>query len=199
MVNLDVAELRPKIDLEGRFVDFSLLRTTLSVPAIAKDACVELSDPTYEGESRGKCPKCGKQRSLAVNVNTSRFYCFAKDCSFKGGGAIDFFARLNNVSAKEASHLLACAYGITPYSSEPMPEQTEKPNPSVRGGDVESREAGPVKDNELEYVRRKDFDDLKARFERLSSIVWVHMLENDRPGGIASEYDPPLTKHHSTQ
>ncbi len=31
---------------------------------------------------------------------------------------IDFCAKLYEVSAKEASHLLACAYGIQPYTQE---------------------------------------------------------------------------------
>ncbi len=34
---------------------------------------------------------------------------------------IDFFSKLNEVPAKEASHLLACAYGIQPYSQEEAP------------------------------------------------------------------------------
>ena len=50
-----------------------------------------------------------------------------------------------------------------------------------------------------EWLRGSEFDDLKARFERLSKFVWTHMLQNDAPGGIADEYDPPLTNHHFTQ
>ncbi len=51
-------------------------------------------------------------------MNTNRFNCFAKNCVLKGGGVIDFFAKLYEVPAKEASHLLACAYGIQPYTQE---------------------------------------------------------------------------------
>ena len=112
MVNLDVGELRSKIDINGLYVDFGILRSALNISTVAKDSGISLSEPTYEGESRGKCPKCGKQRSLSLNINTNRFYCFTKNCAFKGGGAIDFFARLNDTSAEDASHPLPCAYGI---------------------------------------------------------------------------------------
>jgi len=115
MVTLVVAELRPKLDMNGLFVDFNVIRTALSVKTITGNLGVSLSLPTEEGECRGKCPKCAKDRSFALNVNTNRFNCFAKGCNLKGGGAIDFFAKLNEVTAKEASHLLACAYGIQPY------------------------------------------------------------------------------------
>ena len=126
MVNLDVAELRAKIDLEGKYVEFNLLRTTLSAATLVKDLGVSLSDSTKEGECRGKCPKCGKERSFSFSVNTNRFNCFAKGCALKGGGAIDFFARLFDVSAKEASHLLACAYGIQPYAQEDAPMEPSR-------------------------------------------------------------------------
>lgn len=118
MVNLDVAELRSKLDLEGKFVNFNLLRSALTVPKIVSDLDVDLSEPTKEGECRARCPKCGKDRSFAVNTNSNRFICFAKGCALKGGGVIDFYAKLYGVSAKEASHLLACAYGIQPYAQE---------------------------------------------------------------------------------
>ena len=129
MVNLDVEEPRSKIDLNNLYVDFGILRNALSVITVAKDSGISLSEPTFEGEFRGKCPKCGKQRSLAVNINTNRFNCFTKSCAFKGGGAIDFFARLNETSAKGASHLLACAYGIQPYCAGPIPESNGKTEP----------------------------------------------------------------------
>jgi hypothetical protein len=43
------------------------------------DLNVSLTEATKEGECRAKCPKCGKDRSFALNVNTNRFNCFAKD------------------------------------------------------------------------------------------------------------------------
>ncbi len=118
MVNLDTAELRLNLDLEGKYVDFSLLRTSLTVTKLIEDLQIALSEPSKEGECRGKCPKCDRDRSFSLNIKTSRFNCFAKGCALKGGGVIDFFARLNEVPAKEASHLLACAYGIPPYNQE---------------------------------------------------------------------------------
>jgi hypothetical protein len=195
MKKLDVAELRPKIDMDGLYVDFAVLRTGLSVANVARDSGVDLSSPTFEGECRGTCPKCKKEKSFTVNINTNRFNCFGKGCNLKGGGVIDFFSKLNEVSAKDASHLLAYAYGIQPYSSVPVAEENRKPKPNaqVNGNGVESPPGNRG------AVTRAEFDDLNAGFERLCRIVWTYMLENDAPGGIAEEYDPPLTKHHVTQ
>ena len=123
MVNLDAAEQRLKLDLDGKYVDFNLLRTALTVVKVAGDLGIKLTEPTKEGERRGKCPKCGKDRSFCLNANTSRFKCFAKGCNLKGGGVIDFCAKLYEMSAKESSHLLAYAYGVQPYDSdEPVGE-----------------------------------------------------------------------------
>src|ERR1700709_719747 len=116
MVNLDPAELRLHLDLEGKYVDFGVIRTFLTVPNIVRDLDIFLSEANKDGESRGACPKCGKEKSFSINVNTNRFRCFAKGCLFKGGGVIDFFAGLYLVSAKEASHMLAFVYGIQPYN-----------------------------------------------------------------------------------
>lgn len=112
MIQLDIKELRSKLDLDGKYVDFSILRTSLPVEKLVRDLDVKLTEATKEGECRGICPKCKKERSFALNVNTNRFNCFTKGCFLKGGGVIDFFAKLYEVTAKEASHLLACAYGI---------------------------------------------------------------------------------------
>jgi len=117
MVNLDAAELRSKIDLESKYVDFAILRATLSVVKVVKDLNISLNDPN-KGECRGTCPKCQKEKSFSVNINTNRFNCFARGCTLKGGGVIDFFAKLFEVPAKEASHLLAYVYGIQPYAQE---------------------------------------------------------------------------------
>jgi hypothetical protein len=118
MINLDAAELRSKLGLETKYVDFSLIRASLTVTALVADLNIFLSEPTEEGECRGKCPKCGKDRSFVLNVETNRFNCFAKGCNLKGGGVIDFFSKFAEVTAKEASHLLACAYSIEPYAKD---------------------------------------------------------------------------------
>lgn len=193
MFKLDVVELRPKIDMEGRYADFGQIRSLLSVSTVAEDSGVHFSDPSFEGEMRGRCPACGKDKSLAVNINTNRFNCFGKGCILKGGGVIDFFSKLNSITSKEACHLLSCAYGLPPYSSESEPVKPKDINPTIRDNGVESTPApnGPV--------TRSEFNDLKARFDRLSTFFWSYMLEHDDPGGIAEEYDPPLTKHHVTQ
>jgi len=118
MVDLDIAELRSKIDLEGKYVDFSVLRTALTVDKVTIDLDINLSDPNKQGECRGACPKCQKEKSFSLNINTNQFNCFARGCTLKGGGVIDFCAKLYEVSAKEASHLIAYAYGIQPYTQE---------------------------------------------------------------------------------
>ena len=203
MQKLDLAELRSKIDLEGMYVDFAILRSALTVANVARDSGVQLSEPTFDGECRGKCPKCKKEKSFTVNINTNRFNCFGKGCKLKGGGVIDFFSRLNEVSAKDSSHLLACAYGIQPYSSEPVAEQNgngnRNPNPQLNGKEegpeqVSAASAPTVKN--MEAVTRSEFEDLKAKVERLSNFMWTYILET--PDGIADEYDPPLTKYHVT-
>jgi hypothetical protein len=116
MVNLDVVKLRSEIDVEKKYVDFSLIRASLTVTTLVGDLNISLSEPTKEGECRGKCPKCEKARSFVLNASTNRFNCFAKGCNLKGGGVIDFYSKLTEVTAKAASHLLACAYGIQPYA-----------------------------------------------------------------------------------
>ncbi len=118
MVNLDAAELRSEIDVEKKYVDFSLIRSSLTVTGLVVDLNIFLSEPTEEGECRGKCPKCKKDRSFVLNIETNRFNCFAKGCNLKGGGVIDFYSKLVEITAKEASHLLACAYGIQPYAKD---------------------------------------------------------------------------------
>jgi hypothetical protein len=127
MVNLDVAELRSKLDLDGKYVDFSLLRSTLSVITVVSNLDIYLTEPNKEGECRGRCPKCDKDRSFVVNINTNRFNCFGKGCNLKGGGVIDFFARLYSVSAKQASHLLAYVHGVQPYGEEVVNSSQSQP------------------------------------------------------------------------
>jgi hypothetical protein len=132
--------------MEKLYVEFSVLRAALSVATLTKDLQVSLSEPSKESDCRGTCPKCGKERSFSVNINTNRFNCFAKGCALRGGGVIDFFAKLYEVSAKEASHLLAYIYGIQPYAQDgasvpvatalqtatvPTPLQTTGPNREV--------------------------------------------------------------------
>ncbi len=203
MGNMDIGYLRPQIDMEKKYVDFSVLRTALNISVVAKDLGVKLSEPSYEGECRAKCPKCGKERSLSVNINTGRFYCFAKSCPFKGGGAIDLFSRLHEISAKEASHLLACGYGITPYGGEVLPEKAEVESvpesvEETTGEQPEEKKAVAVSEDQS-WVSKKDFKELESRFERLSNLLFGHLLECDRPNEFANEYDPPLTRQHITR
>jgi len=190
MIKLDLASLRPQLDLEGKYVDFSLLRTTLTVAKVVGDLDINLSAPSKEGESRGTCPKCGKDRSFALNINTNRFNCFNKGCILKGGGVIDLFAKLYEVPAKEASHLLACVYGIQPYTQSPAQEQptakkTEKP--AVAEAVMAAVATAPPKRNR-ETITRMEFDELQAQVERLSQIIWSLMFE----GGEIDEDAPAI-------
>ncbi|NOT48470.1 MAG: hypothetical protein HOP17_12065 [Acidobacteria bacterium] len=202
MGNMEIGYLRAQIDMEKKYVDFSVLRTALNIAVVAKDLGVKLSAPSYEGECRAKCPKCGKERSLSVNINTGRFYCFAKSCPFKGGGAIDLFSRLHEISAKEASHLLACGYGITPYGENTLPQNADGekvPEIVVEKIEEPAQEKPAVAVSEDQsWVSKKDFKELESRFERLSNLLFGHLLECDRPNEFANDYDPPLTKSHAT-
>jgi hypothetical protein len=189
MIELDLDALRSEIDLENKYVDFSLIRTSLTVERVVSDLDVILSAPTKEGECRATaCPKCSKERSFVLNINTNRFNCFNKGCFLKGGGVIDFVARLYEIPAKEASHLLACVYGIQPYDSaagaggiipgreaaavtaspaEQPPPATAKTEPSATR--EQSREAG--------VISRAEFEKLEQKVERLSTIVWSILFE----------------------
>ena len=206
MKNLDAAELRSKIDLENLYVDFGILRSALSVSTVAEDSRIELSVPTFEGECRSTCPKCKKEKSFTLNLNTNRFNCFGKGCKFRGGGAIDFFSKLHEISAKETSHLLACAYGIQPYSSEPVVEANEPTNSNSQHIEASGKSLTPKPTNGG-VVTRGEFEDLKARFERLSNYVWDQMAADvsyeseavNTVPSIANEYDPPLTTNHVTR
>lgn len=184
MVNLDIAELRSKIDQENKYVDFSILRTALSVQKIVVDLGVSLSAPNKEGECRGKCPKCEKDRSFALNVNTNRFNCFNKTCVLKGGGVIDFFAKLYQVPAKEASHLIACAYGIQPYTADSGGNRQTKPD--VKSDKQKKPAISAKTENENGSVSRLEFEKLQADFDRFKNVVYAYIIEND-PTGLETE------------
>lgn len=171
---LNFEAVRPLIDLDGKYVDFGLLRTALTVGKVTADLQVILAPPTAEGETRGTCPKCGKERAFTVNLNTNRFNCFNKGCFLKGGGVIDLVAKLLEVTAKEASHLLACAYGIQPYSPPEAEETKVQAAVTFKAENAES----PVLANEKgEFVTRQEFAEYQAKLERLTTLVWSIMLE----------------------
>ncbi len=189
MIGLSLNELRLKLDLEGKYVDFNLLRTSLTVEKVVRDLDINLSEANKDGESRAKCPKCGKERSFSLNINTNRFNCFAKGCILKGGGVIDFVAKFFEVPAKEASHLLARLYGIQPYSQEEVEavNQTVKP-PATEAAPVVSQPTKPKQPNEKrEVVSRVEFEALQSKVERLSIIVWSLLFEQGEIGEDAPD------------
>jgi hypothetical protein len=49
MIELDLESLQTQIDLEGKYVDFSLLRTALTVEKVVRDLDVNLTEPNKEG------------------------------------------------------------------------------------------------------------------------------------------------------
>lgn len=179
MVKFDVAELRSKIDVAGKYVDFNSVRTSVTVLSLAELFAQPIGQPSKEGECRANCPKCKKTRCFALNINTNRFNCFNTSCKFKGSGVIDFTQKLFEVAAKEAAHLIACAYGIQPYSSD---------NSGVSKADtkeinVESREdpeqiTEPI--NNSDFVTQAEFNRLKEQVANLSTLVWSLMFETGR-------------------
>ena len=115
---MEIADLRLCIDMDKFYVEFGIVRAAVSVTTLVKDLQIKLSAANKDGECRAACPKCERERSFSLNINTGRFNCFNKGCLLKGGGVIDFYAKLFDVTAKEASHLVAYAYGIAPYDQE---------------------------------------------------------------------------------
>lgn len=202
-MKIDPEQLQAKMDMESKYVDFHVLRTALSVYTLL-ETDESLSKPNEDGECRGRCPKCNKDRSFALNINKNRFNCFNKGCDLKGGGVIDFASKLYDLPAKEAAHLLACAYGIQPYTAEDSGESDQDEN----GSRNESREVSDQKpDHALnskngEHITRAEFDevkgkytDLQKRFERLSNVVFGYMLEHDEMCHQEEEFDEQIEEH----
>lgn len=181
-MKLDFTLLKSEIYLEGKYVDFGVLRTALTVARVTGDLDVELTAPNEDGECRASCPKCRKERSLALNINTNRFNCFNKGCFLKGGGVIDLVAKLLEVPAKEASHLLALAYGIQPYSPqtvcEPSQSQTVAVAPQSPTETVPPDKPDSTPPNIPQAVNRTEFEALREKVESLSVIVWSSLFDN---------------------
>ncbi len=94
----------------------------------------KLSEPSQKGECRGLCPLHEeKTPSFCVNVNSASFNCFG--CG-KGGGPIQFYAAIKNVSVFEASAELLRMYGQngngrpSTSSRKPAPERQEVAPPA---------------------------------------------------------------------
>ena len=165
MDNLNILSFEPSTDPDNQFVDFSLIRESISIEQFIADSGVtKLSEPNEEGEARGKCPTCEKERAFALNVGKNQFNCFSKQCKLKGGGVIDFASKLYKLSAKEASHLLACAYGLEPYDKRgesKQPAQTKKEAPKASNGQMVS-----ISKKELDRLNRK-----AAKYDQITQVV----------------------------
>lgn len=174
MVNPDIAYLRSKLDLEGKYVDFALLREWLSVEQVAFGLGIELSkkdNQSSDSERRGRCLKCHKDRSFSLNINTNRFKCFTKGCNLKGGGVIDFYSKLYDVTAREAAHFLAIHYDIRPYDSEIIEASKFKKKTVSENKPPAVPNKQP--DQSREVVSRAEFDALTEKVERLNGILKV--------------------------
>lgn len=193
-MKIDLAYLRQNIDLEKKYVDFHIIRNFLSILRVAEDVGVNFNEPNTDGECRGDCPKCDKQRSFSLNINSTLFNCFDAKCDLKGSGVIDFASKLFATDSQEACHLLACAYGIQPYIAAFSGASLAKLIES------EKEESGKT---ENYYVLRSDFEALEAKhselrteFNRLRNIVYTYMLEQEEEniqGYENGEYEHTLT------
>gem|GEM_PF-896805 len=90
-----------------------------------------LSDPSQKGECRGLCPLHEeKTASFWVNVYDGSFKCFG--CG-KGGGPVQFYAAMKNISPFEASAELLRMYGDNgngrAHGRKTAPERMPKPAP----------------------------------------------------------------------
>lgn len=193
---IDFMSLRLRLELETKYVDFGSIRTSLTVIRVINDLDINLTAPTEEGECRGNCPKCQKTRSFALNINTNRFNCFNKGCILKGGGVIDLVAKLYEIPAKEASHLLACAYGIQPYTPATGGESQNAPEPVKTAPPVAQKTpaASPKPTADQITVSRQEFEALQKKVERLSFIVWSMLFQtgeiNETDQIFDEEYQP---------
>ena len=70
MDKLTLLDLRHSIDTAGCFVDFALVRDSISVNRYLTDetALESIGKPNDENEARGKCPKCEKSKSFSLNT-----------------------------------------------------------------------------------------------------------------------------------
>ncbi len=176
-MKLDLEPLRQKIDLDSKYVDFMTVKGSLMVLTVVEDIGINLNEPNQDGECRGDCPCCEHQKSFSLNINTERFNCFNTDCDMKGAGVITFASKLFETDAKEACHLLACAYGIQPYNAEFVGASLSKLK------ELEEREDTETNNH---FVLRSEYDDLQERhndlreeFNRFRNMVYEFMLEQD--------------------
>lgn len=191
-MKIDIEYLRQKTDLEGKYVDFNTIRGCLTVLTVAEDVGTGFSEPNDDGECRGDCPKCDKQRSFSLNINSNRFNCFNTKCDLKGAGVITFASKLFDKDAKEACHLLACAYGIQPYSTEFNGASLSKLK------DLGKKEVEKTKDY---FVLRIDYEkletkhnDLRKEFNQLRNIFYNFMLEQEEEN--TETYENDEYEHH---
>ncbi|HEV7514510.1 MAG TPA: CHC2 zinc finger domain-containing protein [Candidatus Acidoferrum sp.] len=108
------------------FIDFAQLKEQVSIAQ-----CVQMLDLRMKGNDqlRSACPQCraGGERSLAVNVSKSSYYCFSEG---KGGDQIALVAHIRGVSQREAALEMAEHFRV----ATPKQEETPKPQPTTAGG-----------------------------------------------------------------
>lgn len=180
METMDMEELRLRIDLENRYVEFDSLRSAVTLASLVDRLGMEVIETGENGEVRARCPKCGHGRSLAMNLESGRFNCFSKSCTFRGGGVIDFFGKLHGVFAKESAHLLAALFEVEPYNEKEADKEKESdPGPrNKKSGEGNSTGGDGA-------VTRDEFERLDRKVSRLSSMVLSYLLD-DQAGGSGS-------------
>ena len=82
------------------FVDFSELKTRISIESVAQMLGLNLRQTG--SQLRGPCPVCktGGDRALVITPSRGLFYCFAAK---SGGDQIALAAHIKNISAKDAA------------------------------------------------------------------------------------------------
>ena len=109
-----------------QYIDFAQLKEQVSIAQ-----CVQMLDLRMKGNDqlRSACPQCraGGERSLAVNVSKSSYYCFSEG---KGGDQIALVAHVRGTSQREAAQEMAEHFRI----AQPKQEDAPKPQAMTGGG-----------------------------------------------------------------
>jgi hypothetical protein len=129
-------------------------------------------------EVRAQCPFCGdKPRGGHFYMNTAKnqYFCFL--CGAKGN-SVSLYARLQNLSYKEAARELLSESGF----SEPAKPRTDAPRSAMRP--AEERHAVYAEMLRRLALDKKHFDDLRGRglsAERIKRNAYASLPPGERP------------------
>jgi DNA primase len=113
------------------YIDFGELKRRVSIEQVVQMLGLQMkrSGP----QLRSGCPMCrsGGERALAVTVERSSFYCFAKK---EGGDAIALASHVLGIPPREAGEKIASHFGLDGSSQAPQPRPgKETATPPARG------------------------------------------------------------------